>query len=75
MAKKSGFCSAYNKLGFLIKLVLTILLDPIVGAIYRIAAGKIIIGILWFITGGGFVIGWIIDVLTVLTKGKYTFLA
>lgn len=75
MAKKTGFCASFNKLGLLIKLLVTIFLDPIIGAIYRIAAGRIIAGILWLITGGLFGIGWIIDILTVLLKGKYTLLA
>ncbi len=48
-------------------------LDNIVYGIYRIAKGKLIVGILWIIFAG--FICFIIDLYTLLTKGKVTFLA
>ena len=64
-----------DKLDWIIKLVLTIFLDPIVMGINRILRGKVIIGLLWIITGGIFSIGWIIDIVTMLLKKDITFLA
>ncbi|MCL1955085.1 MAG: TM2 domain-containing protein [Spirochaetes bacterium] len=64
-----------DKLDWLIKLVLTIFLDPLVQGINRILRGKLIIGVLWIITGGIFGIGWLIDIVTVLINKDITFLA
>ena len=47
-------------------------LDNIVYGIYRIAKGNVIIGLLWLIIGG-----WVlclIDLYTLITKNKVTFL-
>ena len=67
--------TAIDKLGWLPNVLLTIFLDPIVQGINRILRGKVIIGILWIITGGLVGIGWIIDIITMLFKKKITFLA
>ena len=48
-------------------------LDNIVYGIYRIAKGNLIIGILWIIFIGW--LGALVDIYTLLTKGKVTFLA
>jgi hypothetical protein len=64
-----------DKLGWLIKLVLTIFLDPLVQGINRILRGKLITGLLWIITGGIFGIGWLIDIVTMLINKDITFLA
>lgn len=66
-----------DDLHLLIKLILIIFVGPIYGAIYRIAGGElknIIIGILWLITGGVFGIGVIVDLVTIILKGKPTIL-
>ncbi len=47
-------------------------LDGIFYGLYRIAKGRIIIGILWFVLG--FAILWIIDLYHIVTKGKVDFL-
>jgi hypothetical protein len=67
--------TAIDKLGWFLNVILTIFLDPIVQGINRILRGKVIIGLLWIITGGLFGIGWIIDIITVILKKKITFLA
>jgi tryptophan-rich sensory protein len=67
--------TAIDSLGWIIKLILTIFLDPIVMGINRILRGRIIIGLLWIITGGVFGIGWLIDIITVLIKKDITVLA
>jgi hypothetical protein len=64
-----------DKLGWLVGLILTIICDPIVQGINRILRGKVIIGLIWIITGGIFGIGWIIDIITMLFKKDITFLA
>ena len=64
-----------DSLGWLVNLILTIFLDPIVQGINRILRGRIIIGLLWIITGGVFGIGWIIDIVTMLIHKDITFLA
>jgi TM2 domain-containing membrane protein YozV len=55
-----------DRLGWPIVLILTLFFDPVVQGINRILRGKLIIGILWIITGGIFGIGWFIDFVTVL---------
>ena len=64
-----------DRLDWVIKLVLTIFFDPIVQGINRVLRGKLIIGIIWIITGGIFGIGWVIDVITMLLNKDITFLA
>jgi len=69
---------AIKKLNMIIKLILTIFFDPIIGGIYRICAGDvkgIVIGIIWILTGGVFGIGWIVDIVTVVIHNDYTVLA
>ena len=64
-----------DSLGWLVNLVLTIFFDPIVQGINRVLRGRVIIGILWIITGGVFGIGWIIDIITMLIHKDITVLA
>ena len=64
-----------DNLGWLVNLVLTIFFDPLVQGINRILRGRLIIGVLWIITGGVFGIGWLIDVITMLIHKDITFLA
>ena len=64
-----------DKLDYTVKLILTIFLDGIVMGINRIMRGKAVVGILWIITGGIFGIGWIVDIVTMITKKDITFLA
>ena len=63
-----------DKLGWGVNLLLTIFFDPLIQGINRILRGKLIIGILWIITGGVFGIGWGIDVITMLLSKDITFL-
>ena len=64
-----------DQLGWIVNLILTIFFDPIVQGINRILRGRIIIGLLWIITGGIFGIGWIVDIITMLLHKDITFLA
>ncbi|MCL2679678.1 MAG: TM2 domain-containing protein [Dehalococcoidia bacterium] len=63
------------KVPWILNLLLTIFFDPIWNGINRIIRGKVIIGILWIITGGFFCIGWIIDIITVLLNKDIIVLA
>ncbi len=56
-------------------LLLQIFVGFVWGAVIRISRGKLLWGILYFVTGGFFFIGWILDVVTLVTKKNYTFLA
>ena len=67
--------TAIDSLGWGINLILTIFIDPLVQGINRILRGRIIIGILWIITGGVFGIGWIVDIVTMLIHKDITVLA
>ena len=64
-----------DSLGWLVGLILTIFFDPLVQGINRVLRGRIIIGILWIITGGVFGIGWIVDIVTMLIHKDITVLA
>jgi len=67
--------TAIDKLGWIVNIILTIFFDPLVQGINRILRGKVIIGILWIITGGLFGIGWLIDIITIIFSKNITFLA
>jgi len=60
-------------LPLIVKLILALPgIDGFAYGIYRIAKGRIIVGILWILLG--WAILWIIDILSVLLNGKVTFL-
>ena len=67
--------TAIDSLGWFVVLILTIFFDPLVQGINRVLRGKVIIGIIWIITGGIFGIGWIIDIVTMLIHKDITVLA
>ena len=67
--------TAIDDLGWLPNVILTLFFDPIVQGINRILRGRVIVGIIWIITGGLFCIGWMIDVITIVVSKKISFLA
>jgi len=67
--------TAIDSLDWLVRFILTLFFDPIVQGINRILRGKVIIGLLWIVTVGIFGIGWIVDIITMLTRKDITFLA
>ena len=67
--------TAIDKLGWIVNLILTIFLDPLVQGINRILRGRIIVGLLWILTGGIFGIGWLIDIITMILYKDIKFLA
>lgn len=52
-----------------VAIIITIFLGEL--GVHRFMAGKIGTGILWLLTGGCFCVGWIIDIIQVVT-GKFT---
>jgi hypothetical protein len=67
--------TAIDELDWTVNLILTIFFDWIVHGINRILRGKVVAGVVWIITGGLFGIGWIIDIITMITKKDITFWA
>ena len=67
-----AYVKAVDGLPLIVKILLAIFVGPIVYGIYRIAKGKLIIGVLWIIFGYFFV--FIIDIVTLVLNGKITFL-
>lgn len=64
---------ALDDLPFILKIILALpFLDGIVWGIYRIAKGKVLLGIIWIIFGGFL---WIIDIVSLLLTKKITYLA
>jgi len=67
-----AYVKAVDGLPLIVRILLAIFVGPIVYGIYRIAKGKLIIGILWIIFGYFFL--FIIDIVTLALNGKITFL-
>lgn len=68
------FVNAFDKQSKLIKFILTFFLGWIIGGVYRILKGRVIVGVLWILTVGFGGIGEIIDLITVVLDNKYTVL-
>lgn len=69
---------ALDSLPWIVTLLLVIFADAIYGGLYRLTKGDttgIVVGILWFVTGGLFGIGAIIDIVTVILHKRITVLA
>ena len=78
MESLKSFRETMDSLPFIATLLLVIFADGLFGGLYRLTRGDttgIVMGILWFVTGGLFGIGTIIDIISVAVKKKITFLA
>ncbi len=65
---------AFDNLPWILKLVLALpFIDGIAYGIYRIAKGRIILGVIWILAG--WAILWIIDLISVIVYGKVQILA
>lgn len=67
-----------DDLPWIVTLLLVLFVDPVYGALYRLSTldtKGIVVGIIWFVTGGIFGIGWLVDIITVLFNKKITFIA
>lgn len=61
-------------LPWIVRLILALpVIDGIVYGIYRIAKGRLLVGLIWIFIGA--TIFWIIDMVTIILNGKVTFLA
>jgi len=58
-------------LDYVVHLILLIFVGFIWGGIIRIVRGNVVIGVLYIITGGFFGIGWIIDIINLVTKKNF----
>lgn len=72
----------FEELPKIAKILLVIFFGGIIGGVYRILryletknTTTLVVGILWLVTGGVFGIGWIIDLVTEVTKDRITVLA
>ena len=67
----------FDNLPFIATLLLVLFADGIFGGLYRVTKGDttgIVLGVLWFVTGGLFGVGEIIDLISVAVHKKITFL-
>jgi hypothetical protein len=67
----------FDNLPFIATLLLVLFADGIFGGLYRVTKGDttgIVLGVLWFVTGGLFGVGVIIDLISVAVHKKITFL-
>lgn len=61
-------------LPWIVRLILALPgIDGLVYGIYRIAKGRLLVGLIWIFIGA--TIFWIIDMVTIILNGKVTFLA
>lgn len=79
---KKPITKMYDELPKIVKILLQIFLGYVVGGIYRIIRFTetknlltLIVGLVGLVTGFGNFIVWLIDLITVITKDKITFLA
>lgn len=73
MAKKSS-SGKFHGLMLVVMLLLQIFFGVATGGVMRILKGHIISGILYIITGGFFLIGWIVDVVSLIIHKDYVYL-
>lgn len=59
-----------DKQSMIVKLILAIFLGPIIYGLYRFAKGRMLVGIVWFLTFGLLGIGWLIDIITIIINNK-----
>lgn len=68
-----SYVKAIDGLSWILKLIFALpILDGIIYGIYRIAKGKVILGIIWIFVGA--TILWIIDLVSVILNKKVVWL-
>ena len=79
---EKSICTMFEELPKIIKILLVIFLGGLIGGLYRILKYvesknivTLIVGVVWLVTGGVFGIGWIVDLVTEITKDRITVLA
>ena len=78
----NSLTAQYNELPLLLRLIIQLVGGAVVGGIYRIIrytesknVTTLVAGLLTTFTGIGNLIAWIVDLVTLITKGGYTVLA
>lgn len=66
--------SKKHGISWVLLLIFQIFFGPITGCVIRILKGHIISGILYILTGAFFVIGWIVDIISLLIHHEYRWL-
>lgn len=79
---EKSICTMFEELPKIVKILLVIFLGGLIGGLYRILkyvesknTVTLIVGVVWLVTGGVFGIGWIVDLVTEITKDRITVLA
>ncbi len=79
MAKKTSLTASYDSLPLLLRIIIQIVGGVIVGGVWRIVRYfetkniiTLVVGLLVTFTGVGNVIAWIVDLVTLITSGRYT---
>lgn len=68
-----SYVKAIDGLSWILKLIFALpILDGIIYGIYRIAKGKVILGVIWIFVGA--TILWIIDLVSVILNKKVVWL-
>lgn len=82
MANRGTYTHYYDELPLIAKILIQIFAGAIVGGIYRIARYletknivTLVVGLLVTFTGIGNGIAWIVDLITMITKGEISVLA
>lgn len=77
-----SFTASYDSLPLIVRLLIQIIAGAVVGGIYRIVkfletrnVATLIVGLLVLFTGIGNLIAWVVDLITLILKGKYTVFA
>lgn len=71
------FNKALKNLDQVVKIILHILLGGWYGGLYRISLGdtkNIVMGVIWILTGGFFIVGWVFDLISIIKKEDLSFL-
>ena len=82
MANRGTYTHYYDDLPKIAKIIIQILLGAVVGGVYRIVrffetknVVTLVVGLLVTFTGVGNFIAWVIDLVTMITKGEISVLA
>jgi hypothetical protein len=80
MAKNTSLTKTYDQLPLVLRIIIQLLGGAVVGGIYRIVRYletknliTLVVGLLATFTGVGNLIAWIVDLVTLVLHGKYTY--
>lgn len=80
MAKNTSLTKTYDQLPLVLRIIIQLFGGAVVGGIYRIVRYletknliTLVVGLLATFTGVGNLIAWIVDLVTLVLHGKYTY--